>query len=83
MADSATSPAPLTLSRHAVETLRLGLPLIGGNLAQVAVQITDTLMLGWYDVGALAAVSLAGSWFFTLMIMGAGVAFAVMPMVAT
>ena len=82
MADLAAPPAPLGLSRHATETLRLGAPLIGGNLAQVAVQITDTVMLGWYDVDALAAVALGGSWFFVLMIMGAGIAFAVMPMVA-
>jgi MATE family multidrug resistance protein len=71
-----------TLRRHTAETLRLGVPLIGGNLAQIAVQITDTVMLGWYDVEALAAVALGGSWFFVFMIMGAGVAFAVMPMVA-
>jgi MATE family multidrug resistance protein len=71
-----------SLRRHFAETLKLGVPLIGGNLAQVAVQITDTVMLGWYDVEALAAVALGGSWFFVFMIMGAGVAFAVMPMVA-
>ena len=82
MAEIAAPPTPLALSRHAAETLKLGVPLIGGNLAQVAVQITDTVMLGWYDVDALAAVALGGSWFLTLMITGAGIAFAVMPMVA-
>ena len=82
MTDLAASHAGAPLARHATETLRLGVPLIGGNLAQVAVQITDTVMLGWYDVDALAAVALGSSWFFTLMIMGAGIAFAVMPMVA-
>ena len=82
MTDLAAPSAPLALTRHAAETLKLGVPLIGGNLAQVAVQITDTILLGWYDVHALAAVALAGSWFFVLLIMGAGIAFAVMPMVA-
>ena len=82
MADIAASTPPHPLSRHAAETLRLGVPLIGGNVAQIAVQVTDTFMLGWYDVDALAAVALGGSWFFTLMITGAGIAFAVMPMVA-
>ena len=40
-------------------------------------------MLGWYGVDALAAVTLASSYFFVLFLMGAGFAFAVMPMVAT
>ena len=62
--------------------LILGIPLIGGHLAQFAIQMTDTVMLGWYDVESLAAVVLAGSFFFTLFIMGSGFAFSVMPMVA-
>ncbi len=82
MTEAAIPRAEAPLSRHAAETLKLGMPLIGGNLAQVAVQITDTLMLGWYDVGALAAVALGGTYYFTLLIMGAGIAFAVMPIVA-
>ncbi len=82
MTEVAAPRSEAPLSRHAAETLKLGTPLIGGNLAQVAVQITDTLMLGWYDVDALAAVALAGSYYFTLLITGAGIAFAVMPMVA-
>ncbi|PRY25365.1 MATE family multidrug resistance protein [Aliiruegeria haliotis] len=67
---------------HARALLTLGVPLIGGHLAQFAIQATDTIMLGWYDVEALAAVVLAGSLFFTFFIMGSGFAFAVMPMVA-
>ncbi|MFV0360695.1 MATE family efflux transporter [Tropicimonas sp.] len=62
--------------------LVLGIPLIGGHLAQYAIQVTDTVMLGWYGVEALAAVVLAGSLFFTIFITGAGFAFAVMPLVA-
>lgn len=61
----------------------LGLPLIGSHLAQFAVQITDTIMLGWYNVGALAAVVLGGSFFFLLFLMGSGFALAVMPVVAS
>jgi MATE family multidrug resistance protein len=82
MVEVAAPTVPQALSRHAAETLKLGVPLIGGNLAQVSVQITDTVMLGWYDVDALAAVALGGTYMFTLMIMGAGIAFAVMPLVA-
>jgi MATE family multidrug resistance protein len=45
--------------------------------------LTDNLMLGWYDVQALAAATLAWSIFFTLFIVGSGFAFAVLPMVAS
>ncbi len=68
---------------HARATLLLGLPLIGSHLAQFSISMTDTLMLGWYDVKALAAVTLASSFWFLLFIMGSGFAFAVSPMVAS
>ncbi|MCK4713229.1 MAG: MATE family efflux transporter, partial [Marinosulfonomonas sp.] len=74
---------PMTYRAHARATLLLGLPLIGSHLAQFAIHMTDTLMLGWYDVKALAAVTLAGSFWFLLFIMGSGFAFAVAPMVAS
>jgi MATE family multidrug resistance protein len=72
----------LTYGAHARATLVLGLPLIGGHLAQFAIGLTDAVMLGWYGVEALAAVTLAGSYFFVLFIAGSGFAWAVMPMVA-
>ncbi|MGC9368307.1 MAG: MATE family efflux transporter [Paracoccaceae bacterium] len=72
-----------TYARHLRATLTLGLPLIGSHLAQFAITLTDTVMLGWYDVETLAAQVLAGTLFFVLFIMGSGFAWAVMPMVAT
>lgn len=72
--------APFT--REARALLVLGLPIIGSNLAQIAMHITDTVMLGWYEVAALAAVVLAASFWFVLFLLGAGFAWAVMPMVA-
>ncbi|WP_299150464.1 MATE family efflux transporter [uncultured Tateyamaria sp.] len=68
---------------HARAVLVLGLPLIGGHLGQVAIGVTDTVMLGWYGVDELAAQTMAGSWFFVLYLMGSGFAWAVMPMVAS
>ena len=62
--------------------LTLGLPLVGSNLAHTAMQLTDTLMLGWYDVTALAGVVLGGSLFFLFFIFGMGFGLAVTPMVA-
>lgn len=67
---------------HARATLRLGLPLIGSHLAQMALHVTDTIMVGWYGVAALAAVVLGASSFFVVFILGAGFAQAVMPLVA-
>lgn len=67
---------------HVRAILVLGLPIIGSNLGQFAIGLTDTVMLGWYGVEALAAVTLAASYFFVLFLMGSGFAWAVMPMVA-
>lgn len=72
----------MTYPGHIRAVSKLGLPLVGGNLAQFAVTMTDTLMLGWYSVAALAAVTLGGMFFFELFILGSGFAIAVMPLVA-
>lgn len=76
------SAAP-SYRRDARSLLTLGLPLIGSHLAQMAIHLTDAVMLGWYSVEALAAQVLAYTFYFVLFIMGSGFAFAVMPMVAT
>lgn len=73
---------PRSLTHHARATLILGLPLIGSHLAQMALHVTDTILLGWYGVHELAAVVLATSMFFVIFILGSGFAQAVMPMVA-
>lgn len=67
---------------HARATLALGLPLIGSHLAQMALHVTDTVLLGRYGVNELAAVVIAGSSFFVVFIFGSGFAQAVMPLVA-
>ncbi|MGR3564740.1 MAG: MATE family efflux transporter [Heliomarina sp.] len=72
----------MTYGGHAKAILFLGLPLIGGHLAQYAIGLTDTVMLGWYSVEALAAVTLSHSYFFVFFMLGSGFALAVMPMVA-
>lgn len=72
----------MTYRAHFRAITVLGLPLIGGHLAQFAIGLTDTVMLGWYGVEALAAVTLASSYFFVLFLFGSGFGLAVMPMVA-
>jgi multidrug resistance protein, MATE family len=73
---------PLSFGSHTRATLVLGLPLIGSHLAQMALHVTDIVMLGWYGVTALASVVLGASSFFIVYVLGAGFAKAVMPLVA-
>ncbi|QYX55843.1 MATE family efflux transporter [Roseovarius sp. SCSIO 43702] len=72
----------LTHRAHASKVLRLGLPLVGSHLAQIAIHLTDTVMLGRYSVEALAGQVLGATFFFVIFIVGSGFALAVMPMVA-
>jgi len=69
--------------QHAKAIMSLGLPLIGGHLAQPSIGLTDTVMMGWYSVEGLAAVTLASTFLFVLFIFGSGFAQAVMPLVAS
>jgi len=83
---SASHPSRLPADRsvdHARAILVLGLPLIGSHVAQFALHVTDTIMLGWYGVLPLAAGVLGASSFFVIFILGSGFAKAVMPMVAS
>ncbi len=73
---------PVPFTAHLKAVLALGLPLAGSHLAQIALHVTDTVMVGWYGVTELAAVVLGGATFFIFFILGSGFAQAVMPMVA-
>ena len=50
-----------TYSAHLRGLMVLALPLVGSNLAQMALHVTDTGMVGWYGVTELAAVVLGAS----------------------
>ncbi|SFR34736.1 multidrug resistance protein, MATE family [Yoonia tamlensis] len=67
---------------HVKAIAKLGMPLILSHVAQFAIHMTDTIMLGWYDVTALAASTIASTMFFVIFIVGAGFAQAVTPLVA-
>lgn len=75
-------PHRMSHAAHARAALALGLPLVGSQIAQFAIGMTDALMLGHYSVEALAAGTLSSTVFFVVLIAGSGFAFAVMPMVA-
>jgi MATE family multidrug resistance protein len=83
MASSIAPDAPATgLGAQSRALLRLAVPLILSNLAGFAIHMTDVLLMGWYDVTALAGMVLASSFYFIVFITGSGFAVAVMPLVA-
>jgi multidrug resistance protein, MATE family len=63
-------------------TLALALPLAAANLAQMAMGLTDTIMVGALGAVPLAAVGLGAGVYFTLVIVCAGVLSAVAPLAA-
>ena len=72
----------MTYRGHAKAIWTLGMPLILSNVAQFAIHMTDTIMLGWYDVTALAASVIASTLFFVVFIVGVGFSQAVTPLAA-
>lgn len=62
--------------------MKLGLPLVGSQLAFMGLGVTDTVMLGWLGAKELAASVLGTHLFFLTMIAGSGMANAVSPIVA-
>lgn len=78
----ARSAGDLSWSGHLRATLVLGIPLIGAQLAQTAVNVTDTVMIGWIGAPELAAAVLATQMFFLVWMFGSGFAQAVMPLAA-
>lgn len=67
---------------HIRATLSLGIPLIGAQLAQLGIHTTDVVIVGQLGAVPLAAMVLAGQFFFTIFIFGSGFSMAVIPMVA-
>lgn len=79
----AASPVPdNSWGHHIRSTIGLGIPFVGAQLAQMAINTTDVIMVGWLGTVELAAVVLASQAFFLVFIFGSGFAAAVVPMVA-
>jgi multidrug resistance protein, MATE family len=72
-------PAILTEIRA---TLALALPLAAANLSQIAMSVTDTVMVGTLGAVPLAAVALGGGFYFTSVVVCQGVLTAVAPLAA-
>ncbi|GAC1344685.1 MAG: MATE family efflux transporter [Acetobacteraceae bacterium] len=73
---------PQSLGRHLVATVRLAAPLVVALLAQMAMGVTDTMLLGDIGGDALAAGGLGGSLFITALVTLQGVLAAVSVLVA-
>ncbi|MGN6550708.1 MAG: MATE family efflux transporter [Pararhizobium sp.] len=67
---------------HFAATIALGLPLVGAQLAQMAINTTDVVLLGRLSATDLAAGVLGTQMFFFFYIFGSGFTNAVMPMAA-
>jgi MATE family multidrug resistance protein len=63
-------------------TLALAAPLAAANLAQMAMAVTNTVMVGRLGPMPLAAAGLGGMIFFTVGVMLQGILFAVAPLAA-
>lgn len=64
---------PPTLSRHAADTARLAAPLAIAQLAQMAMSVTDTVLLGSLGADALAAGGLGAALYFVVVTLLQGV----------
>lgn len=67
---------------HLMATLRLGIPLAGVHLAQIAITTADMIMIGWLGAAQLAAGVLATQVYFLLLMFGSGFSHAMVPLVA-
>ncbi|MBV9829719.1 MAG: MATE family efflux transporter [Alphaproteobacteria bacterium] len=63
-------------------TLVLALPLAAANVAQMAMGVTDTVMVGALGAVPLAAVGLGAGFYFTTVVVCQGVVLAVSPLAA-
>ena len=68
---------------HLKATLALGLPLIGVQLSQMAINVTDTVMIGWLGATELGACVLGTQLFFIAFIISSGFSNAVVPLAAS
>lgn len=78
----AVTAADNSWSAHMRATFALGVPLVGAQLAQMAINTTDVILVGWLGTTELASVVLATQMFFLVFIFGTGFTSAVVPMVA-
>ncbi len=72
----------LSWRQHYAALYRLGLPLVGAQMAQMAIHATDIAMVGRIGAPELAATALATNYFFLIYMFGSGFLIALSPIVA-
>lgn len=70
------------LAAELAATLGVAVPLVGANLAQMAMGVTDTIMVGYLGGAPLAAAGLGSALYFTVVVLVQGVVSAVSPLAA-
>ncbi|MEP1906282.1 MAG: MATE family efflux transporter [Nitratireductor sp.] len=83
LASIMSNPALRPWGVEAKATIVLAWPLVLTNLAQILVNSTDVLMMGWLGPGELAAGALAFNLYFAFMIFGIGLVNASAPLMAS
>lgn len=76
------APRPQPLVAHARAIVRLGGPLVVGNLSVAGMNLVNTLMAGHYSSAALAAVAVGSSYYVAFMVFGSATLMALSPLVA-
>ncbi len=71
-----------SIREHYSALYRLGLPLVGAQMAQMAIHATDIAMVGRIGAPELAATALATNYFFLIYMFGSGFLIALSPIVA-
>lgn len=66
---------------HYKELLKLGLPIIVGQLGVILVSFADTMMVGWYGTEELAAASFVNNLFNLAIIFAVGFSYGLTPIV--
>ncbi len=71
----------IRLSQHYKETVRVGLPIIIGQLGVITLGFADTMMVGHYSTPALAAASFVNNIFVLVSILLMGFSYGITPLV--
>ncbi len=79
---SLAAPAATPWRAETGAMLGLALPLVGTQLAQIAIMTTDVLFVGWLGPDALAAGALGSNVYFLLWVFGIGLGMAISPIIA-
>jgi len=64
------------------QNIKLALPIMGGQLGQVTVNIADNIMVGKLGAESLAAVSVGNAIFVVFVVVGMGISYALPPLVS-